>query len=205
MPYFRRLAVAAGIAGSMTIPVLAQQAAGPVPSVAVPPVAEQVAAAVLPLPADFRAGATVMGYGADVRLGEIRRGTNTMICLADDPRDNRFHVACYHRSLEPFMARGRELRSRGLGDAAVDSARFAEIARGAITMPASAALYSLSGPAGSFDPSAGTAASARPLFVIYVPFATAESTGLSTTGARGTPWLMSAGTPRAHIMYTPAM
>ena len=30
-----------------------------------------------------------------------------MICLADDPNESpRWHVACYHKALEPFMARG---------------------------------------------------------------------------------------------------
>jgi hypothetical protein len=171
----------------------------------IPDPAEQLAAAVLPLPDELREGAAVLGYAADGRLVELRRGAGDMVCLADDPRDQRFHVACYHRSLEPFMARGRQLRAQGLSPEAADSLRSAEIASGAIPMPPAAALYSLTGPAGSFDAATGTAGRARPLFVVYVPFATAASTGLPTRPARGTPWLMNPGTPRAHIMYQPAM
>jgi hypothetical protein len=35
-------------------------------------------------------------------------------CLASDPAVARFHVACYHHSLEPFMACGRALREQGI-------------------------------------------------------------------------------------------
>ena len=38
-----------------------------------------------------------------------REGKNELICLASDPNGKRFSVACYHRDLEPYMARGREL------------------------------------------------------------------------------------------------
>ena len=51
----------------------------------------------------------------------------------------------------------------------------------------------------------GAVTGARPLYVVYIPFSTAESTGLSATPARGTPWIMFAGTPKAHIMFTPDM
>jgi hypothetical protein len=40
-------------------------------------------------------------------------------------------------------------------------------------------------------------------WVIYVPFATAETTGLSTKPVENGPWLMDPGTPGAHIMITP--
>ena len=41
-------------------------------------------------------------------------------------------------------------------------------------------------------------------YVIYLPFATAESTGLSKgKGSPGAPWLMGAGTAGAHIMINP--
>jgi hypothetical protein len=163
----------------------------------------QIASAVLPAPAEQRDGATVLGYGPDRRLITLREGTGLMVCLADDPADNRFHVACYHRSLEPFMALGRELRSRGLSPQAMDSARFSEIESGRLRMPPAASLYSITGPAGSYDPAANEVRGGRSLYVVYLPYATAASTGLPTTPARGTPWLMDPGTPKAHVMYTP--
>jgi hypothetical protein len=167
---------------------------------------QQIAVAVLPLPADMRAGATVLGYGADGKLGSLRKGTGDMICLSPNPGAPRFHVACYHRSLEPFMARGRALRTSGVTGDAVDSARFREIRRGKLAMPrAPASLYSLTGDWSTLDTASLTSKGARSLFVIYVPFATAKTTGLSDKPARGTPWLMGAGTPKAHIMFVPEM
>ncbi|HYD55125.1 MAG TPA: hypothetical protein VEA99_20990 [Gemmatimonadaceae bacterium] len=166
---------------------------------------QQIASAVLPIPAEFRASATVLGYAADRRLVTLRQGTGAFVCLASDPAQERFHVACYHRALEPFMARGRELRARGITQLEkVDSARFADVKAGRLRMPEQpAALYSLTG--GRFDPATGVAEGARPLFVIYVPNATAESTGLSATPSASAPWLMFPGTPKAHIMFTPRM
>jgi hypothetical protein len=173
-------------------------------SATVPPAEQQIAAAVLPLPADLRESATVMGYAPDGRFVTLRDGAGSMTCLASNPTAPRFHVACYHKSLEPFMARGRELRAQGVSGDQVDSVRFREARSGKLKLPKEPALlYSLTG--GTFDPATGSASGARPLFVIYVPFATAESTGLSAVPTRGAPWLMSAGTPKAHIMFTPSM
>jgi len=171
----------------------------------IPPAAQQIAAAVLPLPEGMRAAAGVLGYDPAMRLVRLREGTNHMLCLADDPRDDRFHVACYHDSMEPFMARGRELRAQGMGPEAVDSARNADVLSGRVRVPSVASLYSLTGPAGSFDPATGTVHGVHPLFVVYVPFATEASTGLSAQPQEGAPWIMAPGTPHAHIMLIPRM
>ena len=41
-------------------------------------------------------------------------------------------------------------------------------------------------------------------YVVYIPFATQESTGLSLRpNGQGHPWLMNPGTHRAHIMISP--
>lgn len=170
------------------------------------PVAQQVDAATLPLPTDMRADATVMGYRTAGKLEVLRAGKNGMRCLADDPSDERFHVACYHEGLEPFMARGRALRASGVTGAKVDSVRYAEVDSGKLRMPAgAAALYQLTGPVNDYDPAKKVARESKPQFVIYVPFATVATTGLSTLPQIGSPWLMLPGTPKAHIMFTPGM
>lgn len=173
------------------------------PNIAAAPV--QIAAAVMPLPAQFRADATVFGYTPGTRgLVTLRAGQGAFNCLADDPAEPRFHVACYHNSLEPFMLRGRELRAQGITN--VDSVRYAEINAGKLKMPPGpAALYSLTLASGGTPDANGEVAGARPLFVVYVPFATAESTGLPTQPAGNGPWLMLPGTAKAHIMFTPRM
>ncbi|CAA9359769.1 MAG: hypothetical protein AVDCRST_MAG11-4046 [uncultured Gemmatimonadaceae bacterium] len=200
-----RLALSAALAVSAVVsaPTAGAQAA---PAASIPPAAVQVAAAVTPLPEGMRAGATVLGYAPGGARATLRRGTNGMICLADDPKAPNFHVACYHQGLEPFMARGRALRAGGTTGAAVDSVRFAEVASGKLAMPGGGgALYSLTGPAGSFDPATGAVTGARPLHVLYLPNATEASTGMSATPAKSGPWLMNPGTPKAHVMFVGEM
>ena len=170
------------------------------------PVGEQVAAAVAPAPKALRATATVWGYAPEGHFTRLRDGNGDMVCLASDPHTVRFHVACYHRSLEPFMARGRSLRASGVTGDRVDSVRFAEIRGGKLRMPRhAAALYSLTGPAGSFDPTTGAVTGARHLYVVYMPFGTAASTGISAEPVEGAPWIMFPGTPKAHLMFVPKM
>lgn len=173
---------------------------------AIPPAEEQIAAAVLAAPNDFRPSATVLGYAPDGKLVTLRKGTGALICLADDPKQEQFHVACYHRSLEPFMARGRALRAQGITGDRVDTVRFKEIAARKLAMPKGpAVLYTLTGPAGSYDAATNTAAKARPLFVVYIPYATPQTLGLSAKPVEGAPWVMYPGTPKAHIMFIPKM
>lgn len=166
----------------------------------------QITAAILPAPEEFRATATVFGYDETGKMVLLRNGNGPLTCLAPDPGVAQFHVACYHRTLEAFMARGRSLRTGGVKGSAVDSTRYAEVKRGKLKMPTiPAVLYSLTGPPGSFDANKGTVSGARPLFVIYVPNATGASLGISEKPTENVPWVMSAGTPRAHIMFVPKM
>jgi hypothetical protein len=102
------------------------------------------------------------------------------------------------------MARGRALRAQGVKGAQVDTVRFAEVKGGKIKMPtAPAALYQIF--AQSYDAATGTVKGGRTLFVVYVPFATAATTGLSTVPSDSKPWLMLPGTPKAHIMFSASM
>lgn len=172
------------------------------------PAAQQVALAVLPLPQSLRAGATVLGYDAAGKLVTLRAGKGTMICLASDPKiQATFHVACYQNSMEPFMARGRALRAAGANDAKVDTVRFAEARSGKLRVPKqAAALWTLTGPWSGVDIAAATLTSAvRPLYEVYMPYATTATTGIPDQPTRNGPWLMDPGTPKAHIMFAPSM
>lgn len=160
-----------------------------------------VEAAVLPLPEDMRAGATVMGLSEDGEFTTLRQGTSAMICLTDAPGDGRFHVACYHRDLEPFMERGRALRAEGMDLDAVTDTRRSEIEAGTLFFPEGpVALYSLTGDYDSVIFDDGRIHGATRLHVLYVPYATIESTGLPPRAPRGQPWLMDPGEPWAHVM-----
>ena len=194
-------AIVVGTLLSLSSVVVAQA-----PAASIPPASDQIAQAVLPLPKDLRDGATVLGYAADGKFASLRAGTGAMVCLSSNPNVERWHVACYHKSLEPFMARGRELRTQGVQGPQVDSVRFREAKEGKLKLPGEPALlYSLTGPKDSFDAASGTAPKATPLFVVYMPYATSESTGLSAQPLRGMPWVMFPGTPKAHIMFVPSM
>lgn len=166
------------------------------------PADEQVAQAVLAAPETLRADATVLGHGGEPRAGDpltvLREGSNGIICLADEPGDERFHVACYHESMDPYMALGRRMRAEGADREAVQAARRAAVEAGDIEAP-SAALWSLTAPA-DFDPDTGRDEQARRLSVVYVPYAGAEDLGLPTRPDGDSPWLMLPGTPWAHIM-----
>lgn len=180
------------------LPAVARAQAPAPPSDAV-----QIAAAVQALPNEYRATAKVLGYhaGSD-KLVTLREG-KTFTCLANNPSNKNFHVACYHQSLEPFMARGRELRAQGVKDPQVDTVRFAEIKAGKLPMPNQAGMYQIFG--GKVDPATGDVSGAQALFVMYLPNATAASTGLSDKPQQSGPWIMFPGTPKAHIMLNPKM
>jgi hypothetical protein len=169
----------------------------------VAPPADQIASAILAAPKERRAAATVLGYNEKGEVTTLRKGTNDLICLATDPKEKQFSVACYHKDLEPFMARGRELASQGAKGKDRHEQRWKEVQDGKVQMPREARmLYVLTGK--GFDSAKGEVIESYLRWVVYVPFATPESTGLSTApGPNGAPWLMYPGTPGAHIMISP--
>lgn len=162
----------------------------------------QIAGALSAAPEDRRAAATVLGYSPTGELVTLRQGTNELICLADRPGDDRFHAACYHQSLEPYMERGRALRAAGVESTESLRIRHEEADAGKLKMPAApAALYNLGGPLAIFDPETGEVTGGHWVWSVYIPYATAEATGLPTTPqAPGAPWIMRPGTASSHIM-----
>ncbi|MEO8199896.1 MAG: hypothetical protein ABI679_05175 [Gemmatimonadota bacterium] len=212
--YYRAVLWSAAFGLALTTTLTAQTtttAPAPVPDSTSPVIltaAQQIAVAVLAEPREFRDSSTVLGYGPDGKLKELRHGTGAMVCLANDPARERFQVACYHRSLEPFMARGRALRARGLKADQVDSIRLREIRAGTLRFPTHpASLYTLNGAKGVYNPETGAVTGGRPLYVVYIKDATGASTGLPTAPVEGstTPWIMHAGTAKAHIMFVAGM
>ena len=176
-------------------------------AIAIPAAAEaqsaerQISLAVMPLPEAVQAGAKVYGF-VDGNFTTLREGSNEFICLADTPGNARFQVACYHEGLEPYMARGRELREEGITGRPSIERRWEEINAGQLTMPdAPTMLYQMFGQ----DPEGVTPADAGSLgrlTVVYIKGATAEETGLSSAPIQGVPWIMYPGTPTAHIMIS---
>lgn len=167
----------------------------------VPSTEWQIKTAVLAAPAADRAGATVLGYDASGAVVTLRPGTNNFICLADDPRQKGFSVACYHKDLEPFMARGRALVAQGKNATEVFKLREEEVKAGTLKMPDKSILNVTTG---KVDDKTGEVTDLYTRYVIYIPYATVESTGIPLAPiADGAPWIMNPGTHRAHIMINP--
>lgn len=167
-----------------------------------PSVETQIAGAVLAAPPELRDGAAVLGFDAHGGRVQIREGKNELICLATDPAKTAFNVACYHKDLEPFMARGRELLAQKVTGPKRNEIRFKEVEDGKVAMPREPrSLYVLTGT--SYDAATGKVQDPYMRWVIYTPFATPQSTGLSTKASDNAPWLMAPGTAGAHIMINP--
>lgn len=102
------------------------------------------------------------------------------------------------------MARGRELHARKLSREAIDSVRLADIKSGRYSMPAKpAALYQYFAPRDSVSATSGVVKGASYLYVVYLPYATPASTGITANPVDGGPWIMYPGKPWAHIMIEP--
>lgn len=172
----------------------------PIPSAEI-----QIKGAVLAAPEDKRAGAMVYGYNAKGEYVVLRKGTNEIVCLADNPNQKGFNVSCYHKDLEPFMARGRELKDAGKTSQEIFDIREAEAKSGKLVMPKMASnLQVFSAPEEAYNPATGEVTKGSFRYVVYIPWATAASTGLPTKPeAPGMPWIMNPGTHRAHIMIDP--
>lgn len=164
-----------------------------------------IATALMAAPESGRAGAKVIGYNMAGEFVTLREGDNEFIVLADDPNKPGFSAACYHKNLEPFMARGRELKAEGKSGEEIFNIREEEAKSGKLDMgPAGSTLHIYFGKGDTYDPETNLVAGAKYRYVVYMPFATAASTGLpeSPIGANH-PWIMNPGTHRAHIMISP--
>ncbi|WP_162426035.1 hypothetical protein [Pontibacter pudoricolor] len=172
---------------------------------ATPSAEKQIKAAVLAAPADKRAGAAVYGYNQKGEMVLLRKGTNEMVCLSDDPKLKGFSVSCYHKDLDPFMARGRELKKQGKAQQEIFDMREAEAKSGKLNMPKQpTSLFVYTAADEDVNPTTGEVKNGYLRYVVYIPYATAESTGLPLKPeAPGMPWIMFPGSHSAHIMITP--
>jgi hypothetical protein len=165
----------------------------------------QIKTALLAAPGDKRDGATVYGYSPKNEFVVLRKGANELVCLADDPAQKGLSVSCYHRDLDPFMERGRVLKKEGKKPAEILAMREQEVKNKKLTMPGHpSSLFSYTAKEEDFTAATGDVKNGYLRYVVYIPYATAESTGLPTKPeAEGMPWIMDPGTHRAHIMINP--
>lgn len=166
----------------------------------------QIKMALLAAPEDQRSGAAVYGYDAKGEIILLRQGTNQTVCLADESGRAGLSVSCYHKSLQPFMARGWQLRKEGKTADEIFKIREAEAKSGKLKLGDQGSLLNaLTAEEADVNWTTGEAKNTYTRSVVYIPWATAESTGLPLKPAGpGLPWIMDPGTHRAHIMINPA-
>ena len=163
-----------------------------------------IATALMAAPEVSRANCKVIGYNMKGEFVTLKEGNNEFIVLADDPKKDGFSAACYHKDLEPFMARGRALKAEGKKHQEIFDIREEEVKSGKLKMPTGATLHIYYGKNTQYDPETTIVDGAKLRYVVYMPFATAASTGLpEAPAASNHPWIMNPGTHRAHIMISP--
>lgn len=165
----------------------------------------EIKLALMAAPAELRDGAGIYSVSPEGELVVVRAGKNDLICLTDDPSQKGLNVSCYHKQLDAFMERGRQLKREGKSFQEVFDIREREVKEGKLMMPGDpSTLYVYTAQDGQFDPKTGSVTKGYLRYVIYIPYATAESTGLPLApSAPGMPWIMDPGTHRAHIMINP--
>jgi len=156
----------------------------------------RIAEALQPLPADLKAGATVVAYDtANGARQVLRQGTNQIEC---QPKAADGFVRCYNKILAPRRDMEAKLRAEKKSDKEVADAIAAATKAGTLKAPPFGTMsYRYSD-----DPQR-----IKLLWVMSVPNATPESLGVSTVSQRdaalkghGMPWMMLPGTPGANIM-----
>ncbi|MDA0875278.1 MAG: hypothetical protein O3C45_09505 [Bacteroidetes bacterium] len=156
-------------------------------------------------PEDLAADARVLSYNNQGLYRVVREGSNGLTCVADNPEQDAFEVVCFHSELEPYMARGRELRAEGMSGAESVAKRGEEIQAGTLAFTEGpSTLYIRYGEEAYYDQASGQVMNSMLRYVIYTPYATSATTGLPEKAAGpGAPWLMLPGNWQAHIMITP--
>ncbi len=172
----------------------------------IPTAAVQLKTALMAAPDEKKEGAMVYGYSPKGEWMVLRKGTNDLVCITDDPAGKGFSVSCYNSSAEPFMERGRQLKKEGKTFQEIFDAREAEGKSGKLKLPKNGAtLFVLTADDGNYNPKTGDVQDTYLRYVVYIPWATSESTGLPIKAySPGMPWIMDPGTHRAHIMINPA-
>jgi hypothetical protein len=163
-----------------------------------------IATALMAAPEESRDNCTIIGYNIKGEFVTFREGSNEFIVLVDNSKQIGFNAACYHKDLEPFMARGRALKASGKNSKEVFDIRETEMKSGKITIPTGSTLHIYYGAKTKYNPETSEVEDARLRYVVYMPWATSTSTGLpKTPSAPNHPWIMNPGTHKAHIMISP--
>jgi hypothetical protein len=157
---------------------------------------DDIAKAVLPLPEDLRAGATIYVYDEKGDRKILRQGTNMVECMPKSPEDG--FTRCSNKITADRRDFQAKLKAQKKSDKEIQEAMAQAVKDGKIK----AAPYGVLSYRYSDDDKR-----IKLLWVMSVPMGTPETVGVSTASQRdaalkghGMPWMMLPGTPGAHIM-----
>lgn len=154
---------------------------------------DAVAKALLAAPDKLKDDATVVVWKADNTYETVKKGANRLVCydLSGRPERQAFMIECtsianldrVSQNLK-FEASGDKVKTQALLDAAEKDGSRLKPEYGSV-------WYHYMGTDRDH---------ARAHMTIAVPGATTQSTGIPDTPAKGTVWIMNAGTTTAHLM-----
>ena len=164
--------------------------------------------AVLPLPEQMRADATVMRIDSTGHVVLVRQGANGMVCMRFVPGEGAWDARCYEETMFQAVLRMRELFRSGVAPGSIGPRIDAEMKAGTLKVPTHpAAGYRVLGGRDAYDPATGIATPQLDVWQsIHVPFATAKQLGfpdestVSDTQVTEVPFVMASGTGWAHVM-----
>jgi hypothetical protein len=168
---------------------------------------QEIAGAVLPLPEQLRSGSAVVRLNRAGFPESIRKGTNGMVCIADQPGDDTFDVRCYHESFISIVYRGFQLNAEGVKVGDAYDRIEAEIRAGKLTLPVQpTAGYRCLGPVSGVNASTNSLSNVSCWQSIHFPFRTAHEMGLMEMSElpeelrSKMPYVMASGRYWAHVM-----
>jgi hypothetical protein len=165
--------------------------------------------AVLPLPEQMRAAATVMTLDVRRQPVILRKGSNNMVCMRWVPGEEFWDARCYDKTVSRVIVRVEQLVLEGLTPGPALRARLdSESRAGTLAWPPRpTAGYRVLGPRSAYDPETHRASPSLYRWQsLHVPFATAAEMGLpdestlSNDEKRRTPYVMASGTWWSHVM-----
>jgi hypothetical protein len=152
-----------------------------------------IQAALVPLPASLRAGATVIKWKPDFTYDTLKKGANDIVCYdrSGFPEQQAYSVECTNSGNLDRVA--QNLKAEALGDKAKTKAMLdAEEKDGTRVKPVFGSVW--------YHALGTDATNPRIHTTIAVPGATMASIGLPENGKSGGVWIMNAGTTTAHLM-----
>ena len=152
--------------------------------------------ALLPLPHNLQAEASILARNAQGSFDVLKDGSNNYFCLKDQPEDDRFSVECHPHAMRAYQERQNMLLKNG-NRASRDSLLKHEIKSNNLHIPNGALSYYLSG---NINKDSGVPDSVWVWYEIAVPFTGPAESGLPTENMGMAPWLMNANEFDAHIM-----